>query len=363
MPFLRSFSFRPLDVPLVEPFGIAQGVQQTAKNVLIELVLDDGTLGLGEAAPFPDVNGETQQSVLDRLLPVEGILREQNLGAYRAVSEGLQEFLADAPSALCGVEIALLDALCRSHQLSCRSFFGGKELRLESDVTIVTGDAEHAAESARARAAQGFRQFKVKVGGGDLDQDVRRLGNIHQAYPQCELVLDANASMTAGDALALLQGLGAVKSHVALFEQPTPAADLDALRQVERDGGVAVAADESLRSRRDFERIVKGGGISVVNIKTAKLGLVAAWDVLVAAQTCGLDVMVGGMVETELSMSASACLAAGVGGVRFVDLDTPLFMGSRPLKGGYVQNGPHLDLTGIELGHGVERQVAPGKGE
>jgi hypothetical protein len=64
--------------------------------------------------------------------------------------------------------------------------------------------------------------------------------------------------------------------------------------------------------------------------------------------------MIGGMVETELSMTTSACLAAGIGGFRFVDLDTPLFMSERPLVGGFAQQGPRLDLSGITLGHGVE---------
>ena len=91
-----------------------------------------------------------------------------------------------------------------------------------------------------------------------------------------------------------------------------------------------------------------------MNIKTAKLGLVAGCDVLVAAKAAGLELMVGGMVETELSMTASACLAAGVGGVAFVDLDTPLFMGKRPLVGGFSQAGPGLSFEGIGFGHGVQ---------
>jgi hypothetical protein len=65
--------------------------------------------------------------------------------------------------------------------------------------------------------------------------------------------------------------------------------------------------------------------------------------------------MVGGMVETELCMSTSACFAAGLGGFAFVDLDTPLFMQSRPLRGGYEQRGARLTLGSIQAGHGVSR--------
>lgn len=350
---LRSFSFQPFDVPLIEPFGIAGGAQLRANNVLIQLVLGDGTTGIGEAAPFFDVSGETQEAVLQRLGAVEEVLRNRDLSEYRAVSSDLHELFRGVPSALCGVEVALFDALCRSAGIAMRSFFGGAEVRLTTDVTIVTGDAAHAAESASRWLARGFTRFKVKVGGDEIDEDVRRLLAIHRVAPAAELVLDANASMSADAALTFLRELKHVAAQVILFEQPTPAEDWDGLRKVERDSGIPVAADESLRSREDFRRITEAPGISAINIKTAKLGLVAAYDLLVAARAHGMHVMVGGMVESELSMSASASLAAGVGGVRFVDLDTPLFMGPRPLSGGYDQEGPLLDLSRIRLGHGV----------
>jgi hypothetical protein len=53
-------------------------------------------------------------------------------------------------------------------------------------------------------------------------------------------------------------------------------------------------------------------------------------------------------------MTVSACLAAGHGGFEFVDLDTPLFMKDIPTRGGFRQIGPHIDLSPIERGHGVE---------
>ncbi len=52
-------------------------------------------------------------------------------------------------------------------------------------------------------------------------------------------------------------------------------------------------------------------------------------------------------------MSGSVCLAAGLGGFAFVDLDTPLFLAVDPFDGGYAQTGERLDLAPIALGHGV----------
>lgn len=354
MPRLRQLSFQVLDVPLLEPFGIATGAQHVANNVLVRVVLEDGTLGLGEAAPFPAVNGETQARVLARLPDAASALEGLPVERYRVVAHAAREVLRETPSALAAVETAVLDALCRSAGLSLWSFFGAAEPELCTDITIPTGSADHARESARRAVRSGFRTLKVKVGGGALEADQRRLAAIVEAAPEARLVLDANASLAATEALALLEGLGTQRDRVALFEQPTAADDLDGLRVVRERGRVRVAADESARSAADVARLASAGAVDVVNVKITKTGVVEAWDIVLAARALGLGLMIGGMVETELAMTTSACLAAGVGGFDFVDLDTPLFLGPRPLRGGFEQDGPRLRLSGVRPGHGVE---------
>ena len=350
---VTAFRFRPLDVPLIEPFGIAGGAQEVAKNVLVELELEDGTLGIGEAAPFPAVNGETQTDVLAALETTRDLVLGADARQFRPLDAELAERLTFTPTALAAIEIALFDALARHADLPLWALFGGAESKLQTDITIPTGDETHARDSARRAREGGFSSLKIKIDGRTFDRDVVRVRAIHDEAPDARLLLDANASLSAQDALTFLSALAEARDSIVLFEQPTPAEDYDGLARVQRDGHVLVLADESVRSRADLIRIVRRGDIGAVNVKTAKVGLVAAWDLLVTARTAGLDVMIGGMVETELSMSTSACLAAGVGGVRFVDLDTPLFLGPRPLRGGFEQRGPWLDLSTIRLGHGV----------
>lgn len=358
---LAQLEYSPFDVPLLEPFGIAGGAQLVANNILVWLTLDDGTVGLGEAAPFPAASGETQESTLTALARARGLLAPINLADTREVSLALTEALP--PAARAGVETALFDALARSSRASLLSWFRAKSRgrsgarepvsRLTTDITVVTGTVEHARRSAESAAARGFDRLKVKVGGHSLDDDIARVRAILEAAPSAGLLLDANAAYSVEEALGLLDALGSERSRVLLFEQPVAAADLDGMAQVERDGQIPVAADESLRSRADFEALCLHGGVSAINIKTAKLGVHLAHELLLEAHAGELQVMIGGMVETEISMTVSACLAAGSGGAEYVDLDTPLFLGERPLSGGFTQLGPVLELGGIPRGHGV----------
>jgi L-Ala-D/L-Glu epimerase len=348
----------PMNVELLEPFGIATGAQEVARNVLIELELGNGIVGCGEAAPFEAVSGETQDIVLECFKDAGTLLIGHDVRQFRALSAALWEAWSSVPTAIAGAEIALFDALTRSFGVSMLDFFGRAQTQLRTDITITTtagaDPIEAAVTAARRAVSQGFHTLKVKVGKDPLEVELCRLGAIAHAAPDARFVLDANGGYTVAQALELLAALEFLKPRIDTFEQPVAREDWAGLLEVESKGGVSVCADESVRGPADWVRLVKQGGPSGLNIKTAKLGVVRAWDIAQSARTLGFELMIGGMVETELAMGCSACLAAGLGGFSHVDLDTPLFMRERPLRGGYAQRGALLDLADIRLGHGVE---------
>jgi len=353
---ITDVTAEPLDIELTEPFGIATGAQLKAENVLVTVTLSDGTTGSGEAAPFPAVNGETQRAVLDALGLASASFSGLDALRWRPAVNIAEHALRGTPSALAAFESALFDALCRRARISLWAFFGGAEAQLVSDITIPTGSAEHARAAAVRAVAAGFSTLKIKVGGAAFDHDRLRLAAIVAAAPRARLVLDANASLSAAEALALLDALGHDKGQVALFEQPTGKLDLDGLRHVREHGGVPVAADESACSAADVLSLIAARAVDAINIKTMKCGLVEAMDMIAVARSAGLGLMIGGMVESKLSMTVSACLAAGVGGFGYVDLDTPWFMKNAPLEGGWLEQGATLRLDQIATGHGVSRK-------
>ncbi|MFT3767839.1 MAG: enolase C-terminal domain-like protein [Minicystis sp.] len=237
----------------------------------------------------------------------------------------------------------MLDALARRAGMPLWAFFGGSGRALVTDVTIPTGSIEEARADAAMRAAAGFSRLKVKVGGAGAKDDAARLVAIREAAPGAELMLDGNGGLTAEAALDLLTDLRARGVLPILFEQPVPGGDIEGLAQVARRGSVPVAADESVTTAADVLRIAAAGAAQVVNIKPMKSGVVEALAIASTARAAGLGLMIGGMVEAKLSMSLSACFAAGLGGFAFVDLDTPLFLADEPFEGGYAQRGEHLD--------------------
>lgn len=102
-----------------------------------------------------------------------------------------------------------------------------------------------------------------------------------------------------------------------LFEQPVHRDDWEGLGHVTNIAKskykVSVAADESCRSLADVRRIAEGNLADVINIKLAKVGVVGALEIIEVARASGLDLMIGGMVETRLAMGFAGHLAAGLG--------------------------------------------------
>lgn len=350
---ISAVRFVPFDVTLRTAFGIATGALSAAQSVLVEVELADGTVGIGEAAPFPAVNGETRAQVLDALGAVQPVLVGGDAGEWRRIAALVREVAPQTPTAWCATETAVLDALTRRAGISLRQFFGGAERSLTTDITIVTGNEIEAEIAAREATEAGFGVLKIKVGGAALAHDVARLRAVAKSAPDSRWILDGNTALTSDEAAELVRTLGADASRIVLFEQPTPAGDLEGLRAVHQATGVFVAADESAKTAADVARIASCRAAQVVNVKIAKSGIAEALEMIAVARAHGLALMIGGMVETTLAMSTSACLAAGIGGFSFVDLDTPLFMKDSPMSGGFRQVGPRLDLEAIEAGHGV----------
>lgn len=350
---IRSLSVEKLDIPLLAPFGIATGAQEVARNLLVRLELADGTVGYGEAAPFPAFNGETQDAARAAIEAAQSSVEGADVREWRRIATAIKSAMGPIGSAQCAIETALLDALTRQANMPLWAFFGGVTKSLETDMTISTGSVEEAVSSAQDILSRGITVIKINVGSGDVKLDIDRICAVHAAAPAAPLLLDGNSGFVADAALQLLSALHSCGITPTLFEQPVKKDDLEGMAMVSKWGGVPVAADESLEYVGDIARLVQMRAAQVLNIKLMKRGVIEAMDIAAAARATNLRLTIGSMVESTLAVTVSACFAAGQGGFAFADLDKPMFLAENPFEGGVVQRGATLDLSEITAGHGV----------
>lgn len=335
-----------------EPFAIAGGSQDVVANVLVRAELSDGTVGWGEGAPMPAFNGETQAGTLAAAAKAAKVLRGVRAGAWGAWGQRLAAMLPGRAAARAALETALLDAWTRRLGTPLRVLFGGAEDRIVTDVSIPLVSPEAAAEAGRRIRDFGVKLIKIKV-GKEPAADAARVLAVHRAAPRSRLMLDANGGYRVAQALELLSRLRAEGVQPELFEQPVPEKDLAGLKAVRRRGKILVAADESASSPSAILALARAGAVDVVNIKVMKLGLLGSLDCARLARASGFSLMIGGLVESRLGMTAAAHLACGLGSFAYADLDTPLFFARDPMRGVPIRHGGLYDLSKVRAGVGV----------
>lgn len=342
----------PLDIALLEPFTIATGHVNAARNVLVRVTLADGTVGLGEAAPFPPSGGESQETALAAVLGMAPLVEGHDAASWRPLSEALLASFEHQATARAGVEAAILDALTRSWGIPLFQFFGGVASRVETDISIPIVSPGRVAELAREHAQRGAVTLKLKV-GADVGDDTDRVLALVEAAPDCDVLLDGNQGYTPSEALELLRALADEDVEPILFEQPVHRHDLEGLRFVTERASIPIAADESVQTAADALRIARMGAANVINIKLMKAGIVEALDIAAVCRAAHIDLMIGAMIESRLGVAISAHFAAGVGGFHYIDLDTAMLLADDPFTGGYEQSGMTLALHDNKPGHGV----------
>jgi L-Ala-D/L-Glu epimerase len=347
----------PLTIPLRESFAIAtsragSAYNESAYNVLVRIVLADGTVGIGECAPYPPSGGETQETALAAVNGMRSLLEGQDAAAWRPLAAELTANFEAQASGRAGVEAAILDALTRSWGIPLYQLFGGASTQVETDITIPLVPPEHVTELAREYAARGATTLKLKV-GIEVDDDADRVLAAVEGAPDCDIILDGNQGYTPTEALDLLQQLTAEDVRPVLFEQPVHRHDLEGLRFVTEHAGVPVAADEAVHTAADALRIARLGAASAVNIKLMKSGIAEALDIAAVCRAAHLELMIGAMMESRLGAAVSAHFVAGLGGFAYVDLDTPMLLAEDPFEGGFEQTGMVYSLAGVRAGIGV----------
>lgn len=332
----------PVDLPLKAAFVVAAGTMDVAQNTFVRVSLQDGSQGYGEIAPFPEISGENQAACLAAFPAVAQVLLGRSVTQFRSLSRELFKASQPFPALRCGLESALLDALCRAMGIPLRGLWGGADVRSrETDVTLPIGAKDVVVSTALDWYQQGFRLLKMKV-GHDVEEDVRRVEAVAIACPQASFVIDANQGYSLDQARVFIQAIEQLNIPVKVFEQPIHRDHLEEMRMLKNQSTVPLAADESLRSLEDARQLIEQKAVDIFNLKITKCGVLESVRIAELAQASGMRLMIGGMVESRVAMGCSWSLVLGLGGFEILDLDMPLLLSVDPILGGYHYEGPWI---------------------
>jgi L-alanine-DL-glutamate epimerase-like enolase superfamily enzyme len=286
--------------------------------VFVRIDTREGLVAWGCASFDTALTGETLEQVIqvcqacaDRALDLNPLNTEFALAELASLTEG-------APSARCAFDIAFYDLLGLAAGLPLYRLLGGYRYRIQTSITVSILPVRETVELAQDRARQGFCILKLK-GGLNPDEDVQRVRAVHDALPTLTLRLDADQGYTIQQALDVASALEGI---LEMLEQPTPAADLNALSEVTQRSPVPILADESLTGPSSALEIAHRRAAHAVSVKLATCGgLNCARQVDTIARAARMATMVGCLNEPALLIAAGLGLALSSPNVRYGDLD------------------------------------------
>lgn len=350
---IKELKVNFLNLALKEPFIIATGRKDAANNVLVRIVLEDGTIGYGEVAPSPYTTGDTQQTCLDVLNHIRWAVEGQDIGKWRNLLSKTRKLVRSNVGAHSGLELAVLDALTKSMGIPLYEFFGGAITSVETDLTLSFGTPEETFNAAKKAVDEGFNLIKVKVGQG-VKVDTERIIRVREAGPCCEISLDANQAYSPKDAVELVRRIHNQGIEIGLLEQPVRRDDIEGMRYVREHCPVAVGADESCFTPEDAIRLIRADAVDVINIKLAKCGILGALDIAGICRAANKGLMIGCMMESKIGLAASVHFACGLGEFSHHDLDSIYLLRPFDCKGGFNLDGPCFSVEGIQKGTDLE---------
>jgi L-alanine-DL-glutamate epimerase-like enolase superfamily enzyme len=285
------------------PFAIT-GHTFTDVDLLYVSISEDGCIGHGEGSCVYYMD-ETGASMLADVASVQPAIEA---GADR---QRLLELLPPG-GARNAIDCALWDLEAKQKRTTIWRLTGIEPGLTRSGLTIGIGTPEAMAETAKSLDSS---LIKVKL---DAEIPLERISAVRAARPDDEIIVDVNQGWTFEQLAELapkFEQLG-----VAMIEQPLPRGGDEALEGYQSP--VPLCADESCRCIGEFEQAARR--YQVINIKLDKTGgLTEALTLARLARERGIELMVGNMIGTSLSMAPGFVVAQLC---RFVDLDGALFM-------------------------------------
>ncbi|HXR55276.1 MAG TPA: enolase C-terminal domain-like protein [Casimicrobiaceae bacterium] len=296
-----------LRIPLVRPYRLAFGAVTHYDTLVVEIVLDDGRSGYGEATLL---TGYTDETI-----------------------EGAWDLAADLVETLCGLSAG--DGRLRLNALAPRAPFlasafscaldhaGGHPLLRTDDARrvpllgLLQGDDDSSLRDEFARLlAGGYKTVKVKV-GFDARADAHHVAAVQRIVDgRAAIRIDANQGYAPEDAVRFIDSVDPV--GIELFEQPCAAGDWDAhavASDAARRRKLPLMLDESIYGIADIERAAAEHACRFIKLKLMKFaGIDALTAALERIRGLGMQPVLGNGVACDLSCWMEACVAS-----RYVD--------------------------------------------
>ena len=319
----------PVSVPVPKDKQVTLGIGKMIKRdtVVVKVKTESGIIGYGEAhhGRCPGGVAHIVNTTLNEL--VVGMNAADVVGIWSKIYKmqlGSHGMGAACCMAMSGLDMALWDIrgkavnwpifrLLGGKRQSVRAYAGGVALGYQPPGSLL--------EEIELNVSGRYRALKIRVGDSPA-RDLERLQAVREAYPQMDILTDANTGYSIRDARQVIPVFDEL--DIGWLEEPFPPHDHRSYAIAATYGKTPLALGENTYTRFEFHRIIEDGVVQILQPDLSKSGgftevlriaaLASAWKLPVHVHTS----------ISGLSMAASVHFLSAVenGGYYEADIST-----------------------------------------
>lgn len=338
-------------LPLTAPLRLKGRDFRHREGLLLELVGEDGSTGLGEAAPLPGFSRESLEEAAGQLGDLASSMLGHELDETWTDpdSEPARELdgMRLAPSVRFGFELAVWNLLAGCYGKILPELLASRPARPVSLNALISGPPETVLGEARRARDAGYRAVKLKVGVRDVGEAAELVRDVAGVIGEgVALRIDANRAWSFVQA----EDFARATADLPYEYVEEPLAEPRELSRLVREYGVPVALDESLVSMQPDGLEEHRYARAVVLKPTLLGGLTRSLRFAAEARRRDMAPVVSAAYETGVGTLGLVALASGLsapGGGAPAGLDTYRRLAADVLSLRPELATPVVDVSGV----------------
>ncbi|MBI2021991.1 dipeptide epimerase [Candidatus Daviesbacteria bacterium] len=356
---IKSVQVKPYNFRLKTPFKIATGEYYDMPGAIIQVTLEDRTVGFGEAQAYDTLLNEDSTTILKAVSKVAREIEGKKVFDIAQIIDLCEERIPKDRAAMCGIDMAVYDAAGKASNLPVSYLLGGTSFSVKVNAVLSMGGGKQLMKNLEIFISKGYKIFKIKI-GQDFERELDLIKRVREKVGGGLIIfVDVNTAWKeTKDALEKINQLA--KFNIAWVEQPLPYDDIEGLKQLKKSSPIPIMLDESLYTPTDAYRLISEEAGDMVNIKLSKSGgLYNALKIAAIAKSAGKEIMLGSNLETGLGCLAGYqfakavdCITTAMGVFSLMDND---FKHPLVAKDGYLEVTE--ELAGLGYSYQMNKQL------
>ena len=136
---IKDIQIYSVSIPLKAPVKMAGVTIQSADNIIIHIIGNNGIFGWGEASSAPTMTGEFVQGMVAAAQFLKSRLVGASITSLQDIKTLIETPLYGNDGAISAIEMAMLDLFARSNNCSLIELLGGAKRQSARALTMIAG--------------------------------------------------------------------------------------------------------------------------------------------------------------------------------------------------------------------------------